>query len=125
MPTSPAALSLPRGERLRQAAAFQAVFQHGRRHERPSFVALWRPAESRRVGFAVSRQLRGAVKRNRARRRLRAAYRQVRAQMAGAVELVVVARASAATRPFTELVEDMRRLAEALTERPRTAAGRP
>lgn len=125
MPTSPAALSLPRGERLRQAAAFQAVFQHGRRHERPSFVALWRPAESRRVGFAVSRQLRGAVKRNRARRRLRAAYRQVRAQMAGAVELVVVARASAATRPFTELVEDMRRLAEALTEHPRTAAGRP
>jgi ribonuclease P protein component len=125
VPTSPAALSLPRGERLRQAAAFQAVFQHGRRHERPSFVALWRPAESRRVGFAVSRQLRGAVKRNRARRRLRAAYRQVRAQMAGAVELVVVARASAATRPFTELVEDMRRLAEALTERPRTAAGRP
>ena len=77
------------------------------------------------MGFAVSRQLRGAVKRNRARRRLRAAYRQVRAQMAGAVELVVVARASAATRPFTELVEDMRRLAEALTERPRTAAGRP
>jgi ribonuclease P protein component len=125
VPTSPAALSLPRGERLRHAAAFQAVFQHGRRHERPSFVALWRPAESRRVGFAVSRQLRGAVKRNRARRRLRAAYRQVRAQMAGAVELVVVARASAATRPFTELVEDMRRLAEALTERPRTAAGRP
>lgn len=125
MPTSPAALSLPRGERLRQATAFQAVFQHGRRHERPSFVALWRPAESRRVGFAVSRQLRGAVKRNRARRRLRAAYRQVRAQMAGAVELVVVARASAATRPFTELVEDMRRLAEALTEHPRTAAGRP
>jgi ribonuclease P protein component len=125
VPTSPAALSLPRGERLRQAAAFQAVFQHGRRHERPSFVALWRPAESRRVGFAVSRQLRGAVKRNRARRRLRAAYRQVRAQMAGAVELVVVARASAATRPFTELVEDMRRLAEALTERPRTGAGRP
>lgn len=125
MPTSPAALSLPRGERLRQAAAFQAVFQHGRRHERPSFVALWRPAESRRVGFAVSRQLRGAVKRNRARRRLRAAYRQVRAQMAGAVELVVVARASAATRPFTELVEDMRRLAEALTEHPRTEAGRP
>jgi ribonuclease P protein component len=95
------------------------VFQHGNRHERPSFVALWRRADGRRVGFAVSRQLRGAVRRNRARRRIRAAYRQIRAQMAPNVEVVVVARANAATRPFPELVEDMRRLAEALTDRPR------
>ena len=119
MLTAQAALSLPRGERLRRAAEFQAVFQHGNRHERPSFVALWRRADARRVGFAVSRQLRGAVKRNRARRRIRAAYRAVRAQMAGNVEVVVVVRANAATRPFAELVEDMRRLAEALTDRPR------
>ena len=124
MPTAPAGFSLPRGERLRQAAAFQAVFQHGRRHERSSFIALWRPAESRRVGFAVSRQLRGAVKRNRARRRLRAAYREVRASMAGDVELVVVARANAATRPFRELVEDMRGLSAALADRPRPTEGR-
>ncbi|HKW92972.1 MAG TPA: ribonuclease P protein component [Methylomirabilota bacterium] len=119
MPTSRAAVTLPRGERLRRAAEFQAVFQHGNRHERPSFVALWRRANGRRVGFAVSRQLRGAVKRNRARRRIRAAYREIRAQMAPNVEVVVVARANAGTRPFPELVEDMRRLAEALTDRSR------
>ncbi len=77
------------------------------------------------MGFAVSRQLRGAVKRNRARRRLRAAYREIREQMAPDVEMVVVARASAATRPFPELVEDMRRLAEALTDHPRARAGTP
>jgi len=119
--TSRAAVTLPRGERLRRAAEFQAVFQHGNRHERPSFVALWRRADGRRVGFAVSRQLRGAVKRNRARRRIQAAYREIRTQMAPNVEVVVVARANAATRPFPELVEDMRRLAEALTDRTRTA----
>jgi ribonuclease P protein component len=111
---APAALSLPRGERLRRAADFQAVFQRGSRHERASFVVLWRRAEGRRVGFAVSRQLRGAASRNRARRRIREAYRQVRAQMAADIEMVVVARPSAATRPFPELIEDMRRLAEAL-----------
>ncbi len=114
--------TLPRGERLRRAAEFQVVFQHGIRHERSTFVALWRRADGRRVGFAVSRQLRGAVKRNRARRRIRAAYRQARAQMAANVEMVVVARASAATRPFPELVEDMRRLADALADRSRTTA---
>jgi ribonuclease P protein component len=71
------------------------------------------------VGFAVSRQIRGAVPRNRARRRIREAYRQIRARMADDVALVVVARPSAATRPFSELVEDMRRLAEALAQAPR------
>lgn len=114
MPASSAVLTLPRGERLRRSAEFQAVFQQGSRLERPTFVALWRPASGRRVGFAVSRQVRGAVHRNRARRRVREAYRQVRALMLAEVEMVVVARPSAATRPFPDLVEDMRRLAEGL-----------
>jgi ribonuclease P protein component len=74
------------------------------------------------VGFAVSRQLRGAAQRNRARRRIREAYRHVREQMAVDIEMVVVARPSAATRPFPELVEDMRRLADALTRVPRGGA---
>jgi ribonuclease P protein component len=119
VPTAQAALPLPREERLRRAAEFQAVFQHGSRHERPSFVALWQRAEGRRVGFAVSRQIRGAVSRNRARRRIREAYRRIRSQMADDVALVVVARPSAGTRPFAELVEDMRRLAEVLARAPR------
>lgn len=71
------------------------------------------------MGFAVSRQIRGAVPRNRARRRIREAYRQVRARMVDDVALVVVARPSAATRPFSELVEDMQRLAEVLAQAPR------
>ena len=121
MPTAPAGLTLPRGERLRRAAEFQAVFQYGSRLERPSFVALWRRSETRRAGFAVSRQLRGAAKRNRARRRVREAYRQVRALIVADVELVVVARPSAARRPFPELVGDMRRLAEDLVRATRAA----
>lgn len=125
MLTAQAALSLPRGERLRRAAEFQAVFQHGSRHERPTFVALWRRGEARRVGFAVSRQVRGAVARNRARRRIREAYRQIRGQMAGGVSVVIVARPSAATRPFPELVEDMRGLAEALNQASRRTTARP
>ncbi len=76
------------------------------------------------MGFAVSRQIRGAVPRNRARRRIREAYRQVRARMVDDVALVVVARPSAATRPFSELVEDMQRLAEVLAQAPRGAQPR-
>jgi len=114
-------LTLPRGERLRRSAELDAVFQHGSRLERPIFIALWLRVGIRRDGFAVSRQLRGAAQRNRARRRVREAYRQVRALIAADIEMVVVARASAATRPFPELVEDMRRLAENLARAPRAA----
>ena len=40
---------------------------------------LWREGvDARRVGFAVSRQVRSAVERNRVRRRLREAYRATR-----------------------------------------------
>ncbi|MGH7415477.1 MAG: ribonuclease P protein component, partial [Candidatus Rokuibacteriota bacterium] len=95
-------LTLPRGERLRRSAEFQAVFQQGSRLERPTFVVLWRHAAGRRVGFAVSRLVRGAAQRNRARRRVREAYRQVRALIAADIEMVVVARPSAATRPFQD-----------------------
>jgi ribonuclease P protein component len=112
--TAQAALSLPRGERLRRAAEFQAVFQHGSRHERASFVALWQRAGERRVGFAVSRHVRGAVARNRVRRRIREAYRQIRLQMPSDVAVVIVARPVAATLPLPALVDDMRHLAEAL-----------
>ena len=71
----------------------------------------------------MSRQLRGGAKRNRARRRVREAYRQVRALILPDIELVVVVRPSAAGRPFPELVEEMRRLAETLARASRAAAG--
>ena len=45
--------------------------------------------------------------------------------MAGDIEMVVVARPGAATRPFPELIEDMRRLADALARASRGGAARP
>jgi ribonuclease P protein component len=72
----------------------------------------------------VSRQVRGAVARNRVRRRIREAYRQMRAAMPGDVAIVIVARPSAETRTFPELVEDMRRLAEALRQPARRTTAR-
>ena len=98
------ALGLPRDARLRHASEIQAVFQQGRREERRAFVLLWVPRDGpARAGFAVSRQIRGAVCRNRARRRLREAYRGLEpAQMRG-LDAVFVARAWALEAPISEL----------------------
>jgi len=98
---------------LRDAGEFQAVFRQGARVERGSFVLLWIPADgARAVGFAASRRLGGSVERNRARRRLREAYRRQKGLMpAAGVRLCFVARPKIMGVPFSELAAEV---AEAL-----------
>ena len=67
-------------------------------------MLLWAPRDGlARAGFAVSRQIRGAVRRNRARRRLRAAYRGLGPAKLRGVDAVFVARAWALEAPLDEL----------------------
>jgi ribonuclease P protein component len=101
---------LPRTARLRQANEIQSVFQTGRREERRAFVLLWVPTRGPgRAGFAVSRQIRGSVSRNRARRRLREAYRALGSGRARSVDAMFIARAWALKAPLDELRADMAR----------------
>jgi ribonuclease P protein component len=105
--------ALPRETRLRGAGEFQAVFERGKRVERPAFVALWIPTPGKqKVGFTVGRQVRGAVKRNRARRRLRAAFRQERAALPPDISVVFVGRPLVQDVSFDVLVQS---LADVLT----------
>lgn len=89
------------------------MFRRGARIERSSFVLLWLPLPGRRaVAFATSRRLGGSVRRNRARRRLREAYRRQKGLVpATGVRLCFVARPRAVEAPFLELSGEM---AEAL-----------
>ena len=105
----PAHAGLPRAERLRSRAEFDRLFRRGARVEGPAFVLLWRREPGpRAVGFAVGRRLGGSVVRNRARRRLREAYRRQRQLVPSeGVRLCFIARAAVLTSPFTQLVEAM------------------
>ena len=70
---------------------------------------LWREtSEPTRAGFAVSRQLRNAVQRNRARRRLREAYRAARDAGPARAALVIVGRPAALREPFAGLTAQLR-----------------
>jgi ribonuclease P protein component len=114
-------LSLPRSERLRGKAQIQALFEQGKRQDQGSVAALWAgQAGPTRVGFAVSRRLGGSVRRNRARRRLREAYRRLRGGLPVGVEVVFIGRSGVAEIPFDRLLTEMGRLIEGIAR----AAGR-
>jgi ribonuclease P protein component len=97
---------LPRAERLRAPAEFRRLFQRSARLERPAFVLLWiREPGPRAVAFAAGRRLGGSVQRNRARRRLREAYRRRRSLLPPeGIRLCLLARGEALGAPFAELV---------------------
>jgi ribonuclease P protein component len=102
---------------LTTSAEFQALFHHGKRIDRPTLLVLWELSQARRrAGFAVSRQIRGAVRRNRARRRVKEAFRAVREAAPLQVAVVVIAKRGALEAPFATLSEHMR---EALSAIPR------
>jgi ribonuclease P protein component len=84
-------------------------------------VLVWRTAEGpSEAGFAVSRQVRGAVPRNRLRRRLREAYRTNRLLLPPRVQVVFVARGTAVSRSFDDLCRDVRDGLKAIANRCQT-----
>lgn len=104
--------AFPKSERILQRSNFQAVFRRGERHvgrEFICYVARW-DGQGRKIGFAVSRKVGGAVVRNRVKRHLREFYRTHRSELVDDAHIVVVAKPAAAKRSFDECSNAMRKL---------------
>lgn len=110
--------------RLKRRAEFLRVAGSGRKWAAPGVIlqALKRPADAPsgnarpypiapdtvRLGFTVSRKVGNAVKRNRARRRLRAAANEVIPALAKpGYDLVLIGRGQTLTRPYAALLDDL------------------
>jgi ribonuclease P protein component len=93
---------------------FSRVFREGRRFSGLRLVLYVRPAEGgRRVGITTGRRFGGAVARNRAKRRLREAFRRLEGRLCDQGEFVLVARPPVLTSTFSEIVGEIEALCAA------------
>lgn len=104
--------------RLLRRPEFLAVAGTRRKHVAPGLILQVRKHDERqrpaggivavRFGLTASKKVGNAVKRNRARRRLRAAATQLFASHAAAgYDFVLVARAETVVRPWSDLLNDI------------------
>lgn len=102
--------------RLKRRPEFLQVASQGQKAAMPGLVLQAHArgdVDPLRVGFTASRKVGGAVQRNRAKRRLRAAVDQVLAAKGrDGRDYVVIARAETVKRPFQLLIDDLGRALE-------------
>ena len=97
--------------RLKRRPEFLKVAATRQKWVTPGLIVQMRKRSANpdtRVGFTVSRKVGNAVKRNRAKRRLREVTAHVMAEHAKTgLDLVVIGRAGTLKRPFPDLLGDM------------------
>ena len=99
--------------RLKRRAEFLRVAKGGRKAALHGLVLQALPQTvpgPARIGFTVTKKVGNAVIRNRTRRRLKEAARLLlRERPVAGVDLVVIGRDGTRARPFTVLMDDLRR----------------
>ena len=110
---SPAALGFPRSRRLKQQGEFARARAQGQRLICGCLIANVLPRPGRlaaRLGVVTGKSLGNAVARNRARRLMRESFRLHQHELAGPVDLVLVARPSIAGKKLAEVERDFLRV---------------
>lgn len=94
---------------ITRSSEYRSLYEGGTKLAGRYYVMFFRPAEgpSARIGITVSGKVGGAVVRNRAKRRTRAAVKLVLASRSPGADIVLVALARIVDAPFEGLVGDI------------------
>jgi ribonuclease P protein component len=100
---------LPKAHRIRKRAEFLRLQRVGRRRSGTRFVVITERRHDgiSRLGITTSRQVGGAVVRNRVRRLVREFFRRRQYEIVPPQDVLVIARASAANATFSEVVREL------------------
>ena len=113
--------TFPQSVRLRRRAEFLKVQERGQKIQADCFLALvlpnQRPDGLTRAGFTVSTKVGNAVVRNRIRRRLRELFRTRRESLPKGLDMVLIARNTAARAEWPAFVRAFERLEGELGKR--------
>jgi ribonuclease P protein component len=108
------AARLARATRLRRRADYLVVQERGRRFSGQHYLVLARRRVAgsdvlpgARLGITVSRKVGNAVQRNRVKRWVRESYRRLQTLAPAALDLVVIARPSAATSGYAATLGEL------------------
>jgi ribonuclease P protein component len=103
-------------DRLRKRFEFRRLRDQGRRVHTRSFVLLIAPSACThaRLGITVSRQVGGAVRRNRIKRLVREAFRQQRSLFPDATDVVVIAKAGCSASRLQDVQQELAQAENAL-----------
>ena len=123
-------IAQPQGRRwqaLARRADFLRVAASGLRRVTPAFILQAAPRGAHptpflRIGFTASRKVGNAVARNRAKRRLRALADREMADLAPALDYVLVGRPEALSRNFAAMADDLRHALKKIAAHPKVAA---
>jgi ribonuclease P protein component len=106
---------------VRKRAEYLAIQNEGRRLTGTHYLLFARPvgggAQPARFGLTVSRKVGGSVQRNKVKRWLRESYRRMKDDFPPGVEIVVVARPSAAGAGYGPTARELATLARRLRGR--------
>ncbi len=96
---------------IKQNHEFRRLYNKGKSVVTPSMVVYCRKSrlDHNRVGITVSTKIGCAVKRNRARRRLRELFRLAQSRMKQGYDVIIVARTRTVTAPHRKLQADFDR----------------
>jgi ribonuclease P protein component len=97
-------LTYPKEARIRRRAEFLELQRLGRRRHTAHLVVIRRPsaAATSRLGVTVSRRVGNAVVRNRVKRLVRELFRQRRAELTPAHDLLVIAKPGADSLTYAQ-----------------------
>ena len=96
---------------IKQNHEFRRLYQKGKSAVTPSMVVYCRKSRfpHNRIGITVSTKIGCAVKRNRARRRIRELFRLAQGRMVQGYDVIIVARTRTVTAPHKKLLADFDR----------------
>lgn len=95
--------------KLRFNYEFSRVYRKGRHLNGNTIILHYmkRPGSELRVGIAVSRRLKGAVKRNRVKRLLRESFRRMQPGLCSGYDVILTGRAADNLLTYSQIEHDM------------------